>query len=312
MGKVGRRQDGLENRHDVPYKGKRRYIDTVRFTIVQEVVMVDQYQDISVERLRDYMGRHHENEYLLVDVRQPDEYNNGHIPGSVLIPLGQIPERMHELPVDRDIIFYCRSGKRSQGAALFTGSRPYVAGTVFNMVGGILAWDGQVLPESPNLKVFSLAGTDQEVLLRAMDLERGAERFYTAIRQRYSSIPWAGELAVLAGAEEAHARMIYRFWAAGQTDPPAFETVYAGLAGDLVEGGYSCAALVAMLEMQPLEPCRATLETALTIEYAAYDLSRNMAHRFQGQPLEEVFNTIAEAEKEHMRLAAQALALCNA
>jgi len=274
--------------------------------------MVEEYLDISVERVRDYMGRHHEAEYLLVDVREPDEYVKGHIPGSILIPLGVISERMDELPVDKDVIFYCHSGERSRGAALFTGSRPYVAGTVFNMIGGILAWDGHLLPERPQLKAFDFSGTDQDVLLRAMDLERGAERFYTALRQRYSRIPWTKSLATLAGAEEAHARMIYRFWAAGQTDPPSFEAVYSGLAGDIVEGGSTCAVLVAMLEAQPFEPCRTTLEMALTIEYSAYDLSRNMAHRFQGQPMEQVFNAIAEAEKEHMRLAAQGLALCGA
>lgn len=273
--------------------------------------MAVEYQDLSVEQFRVYRERHQESEYLLVDVRQPDEYATGHISGAVLIPLGQVPERLHELPVDKDIIFYCRSGKRSRGAAIFTGSRPYVAGTVFNMTGGILAWKGYLLPATPKLRVFDVSGTDQEVLLRAMELERGAERFYTALRQRYSGVPWAGSLATLAGAEESHARMIYRFWGADQADPPSFETLYAGLAGDIVEGGYSCAALVAMLEQQPLEPCRSTLEMALTIEYAAYDLSRNMAHRFQGQPLETVFNAIAEAEKEHIQLAAQGLALCE-
>ena len=66
--------------------------------------MVEEYQDISVERLREYMARHEENEYLLVDVRQPDEYAKGHIAGSILIPLGEIPQRMQELPMDRDII----------------------------------------------------------------------------------------------------------------------------------------------------------------------------------------------------------------
>lgn len=272
---------------------------------------MDEYQDISVERLREYMARRHENEYVLVDVRQPDEYSKGHIAGAVLMPLGEIPERLRELPVDKDIVVYCRSGKRSRAAAIFIGSRPYVAGTVFNMSGGMLAWDGHLLPATPNLKIFDLTGGDTEILLRAMDLERGAERFYTALRQRYGAIPWAESLASLAGAEEAHARHIYRYWAEGQSDPPDFATVYAGLAGEIVEGGYSCAALVALLEEQPLQPCRATLEMALTIEYSAYDLSRNMAHRFQGQSLESVFNTIAEAEKEHMQLVARALALCQ-
>jgi rhodanese-related sulfurtransferase/rubrerythrin len=272
---------------------------------------MNEYQDISVERLREYMAKRQENEYVLVDVRQPDEYRHGHIPGAVLIPLGEIPDRLRELPVDKDIVVYCRSGKRSRAAAIFIGSRPYVAGTIFNMSGGILAWDGHILPSIPNIKVFDFAGDDREILLRAMDLERGAERFYTALRQRYGTIPWAESLATLAGAEEAHARLIHRFWAQGHSDPPDFSSVYAGLDGDIVEGGFSSADLVALLEAQPLQPCRATLEMALTIEYSAYDLSRNMAHRFGGQPLESVFTTIAEAEKEHMQLVARALALCH-
>jgi rhodanese-related sulfurtransferase/rubrerythrin len=275
-------------------------------------MMAEEYQDISAERLREYMARHEENEYMLVDVRQPDEYAKGHIPGATLIPLGELAQRMRELPVDKDIIFYCRSGKRSRVAAILTGSRPYVAGTIFNMDGGILAWYGHLLSATPNFKIFDLQGSDRDMLLLAMNLERGAELFYKAMRQRYGSILWANSLASLAAAEEAHARMIYQFWARGQAGPPAFETVYSGLTGDLVEGGYSFAALVAMLESQPMEPCRATLELALTIECSAYDLSRTMAHRFQGQPMEKVFLAIAEEEKEHMGLAAQALALCEA
>jgi rhodanese-related sulfurtransferase/rubrerythrin len=304
------RQDALENREDVPYTDKEAASKRRRFDLCRRAVMIENYLDISVERLRDYMERHHSDEYLLVDVREMDEYIKGHIPGSVLIPLGQLPERMSELPVDKDVIFYCRSGKRSRGAALFTGSRPYVAGTVFHMVGGLLAWDGLLQPEMPNLKVFDFSGTDQDVLLRAMNLERGAAQFYTAILQRYGSIPWADSLSTLAGAEEAHARMIYEFWAENQVAPPAFAAVYSALEGDIVEGGYSCAALLTMLEAQPFEPCRAALEMALAIEYSAYDLSRNMAHRFQGQALEQVFNAIAEAEREHMLLAARGLTHC--
>ena len=105
--------------------------------------------------------------------------------------------------------------------------------------------------------------------------------------------------------------MIYRFWTEGEEAPPPYETVYAGRAGELVEGGRPVAELLAMVEHQPLTPCRAVLEIALGIENAAYDLSRVMAHRFQGRLLGEVFNSIAEAEKEHMRLVASGLGHCR-
>lgn len=276
-----------------------------------EAGMMQEFQDISVERVRAYLAQHEEQDYVLVDVRQPDEYTKGHIPGAILIPLGEIPERMGELPTDKDIILYCRSGKRSKGAAIFVGSQPQVAGTVFNMSGGILAWNGELLPATPQLKVFDLSGGDHEILLRAMELERGAGLFYSTLSQQHDTAPWAEVLSKLAGAEEAHARMIYRFWAEGHADPPTFASVYAGLKGDIVEGGIAIAALLAMLADEPSAPCRATLEMALGIEYAAYDLSRNMAHRWRGQPLESVFHAIAEAEKEHMRLVSRALPLCQ-
>ena len=65
-----------------------------------------QYKNISADMLRDYMARHHEKDYMLVDVRQLNEYAAGHIAGANLIPLGELSARMIELPSDRDVVFY--------------------------------------------------------------------------------------------------------------------------------------------------------------------------------------------------------------
>ncbi|MDR2550292.1 MAG: sulfurtransferase [Desulfobulbus sp.] len=273
--------------------------------------MTTAFQDVSAQQVREYMSRHEENEYLLIDVRQPGEYARGHIPGAILIPLGELPGRLRELPVDRDIFVYCHSGKRSKGAAIFIGSRPYVAGTIFNIQGGIHAWEGQLLPFFPPVTVFDSDGSDGEILHKAMELERGAERFYAALGQRYGSVPWSGTLTVLAESEVAHARIVYGFWTEMQTDPPEFTELYGNLAGTLVEGGLSVEALLTTLEEGQPHPCRSVLEMALTIEYAAYDLYRSMAHRFLGTAMEAAFNAIAEAEKVHMLLAARALGQCS-
>jgi sulfur-carrier protein adenylyltransferase/sulfurtransferase len=50
---------------------------------------------------------------------------------------------------------------------------------------------------------------------------------------------------------------------------------------------------------------------SLSIEFAAYDLYRSMAHRFSGTPVEGPFLAIAQAEKEHMRIASEALQFCE-
>lgn len=79
----------------------------------------------------------------LLDVRQPDEYRQGHIPGAKLIPLSELPKRARELPKDREIVCICRSGNRSASAAKHLASAGYSA---VNMSGGMIAWSRNSLP----------------------------------------------------------------------------------------------------------------------------------------------------------------------
>ena len=74
-------------------------------------------KEFTPKALRRFILDHHENEYALIDVRQPGEYEQGHIPGSRLLPLPELVQTMETLPVDRQLIFYCHSGARSMAAA---------------------------------------------------------------------------------------------------------------------------------------------------------------------------------------------------
>lgn len=66
----------------------------------------EEFINITADELREYMRTHQEEDYLLVDVRKPKEYGQGHIPGARLLPVGELSARLGELPLDRDIIFY--------------------------------------------------------------------------------------------------------------------------------------------------------------------------------------------------------------
>jgi rhodanese-related sulfurtransferase len=70
---------------------------------------------------------------LLVDVREPDEFANGHIPNSINLPLSQIRGHYAELPRDRDIWTYCGVGQRAYYATRFLLQRGY---RVRNLPGG--------------------------------------------------------------------------------------------------------------------------------------------------------------------------------
>jgi rhodanese-related sulfurtransferase len=73
----------------------------------------------------------------LIDVRQPDEYAEVHVPGAVLIPLAQVPERVDEVPRDAPVYVICRSGNRSRTASAFLIEQGIDA---TNVAGGTLAW----------------------------------------------------------------------------------------------------------------------------------------------------------------------------
>jgi phage shock protein E len=80
---------------------------------------------------------------LLLDVRQPEEYKNGHIPGAKLIPLGELGKRIKELPGNREIICVCRSGNRSS-----TATQQLIAAgfRARNLKGGMISWSRHGLP----------------------------------------------------------------------------------------------------------------------------------------------------------------------
>lgn len=71
------------------------------------------------------------------DVRQPDEYEEAHVPGVILIPLGEVPDRADEFPTEGEVYVICRSGGRSAKAVGFLRERGVDA---INVAGGTAAW----------------------------------------------------------------------------------------------------------------------------------------------------------------------------
>ena len=75
---------------------------------------------------------------FLLDVREPWEYQDGHVPGAQLIPLGELEQRVGEVPRDRPVLAICHSGQRSLAAAGYLLKLGYPS--VSNVDGGTAAW----------------------------------------------------------------------------------------------------------------------------------------------------------------------------
>jgi len=82
------------------------------------------------------------NVYIL-DVRQPNEFDEGHIQGAKLIPLHELPAKLDKLPKDRTILCVCRSGARSGAAARQLTNVGFQA---VNLSGGMIGWQMAKLP----------------------------------------------------------------------------------------------------------------------------------------------------------------------
>ncbi len=81
---------------------------------------------------------------VLIDVREPDEWRQGHAPGATLIPLSQLSARLATLPRERDVLLICRSGNRS-GVAQDLLARAGFERAI-NVQGGLIEWQRYGLP----------------------------------------------------------------------------------------------------------------------------------------------------------------------
>ncbi|PKO17403.1 sulfurtransferase [candidate division BRC1 bacterium HGW-BRC1-1] len=83
----------------------------------------------------------HDRAFALLDVRELFELIRGILPQAILIPMGQLMNRINEIPKDREIICYCEHGIRSEAAALFLRSQGYDARSLAE---GMSTWKGPV------------------------------------------------------------------------------------------------------------------------------------------------------------------------
>jgi sulfur-carrier protein adenylyltransferase/sulfurtransferase len=87
------------------------------------------------------------DQIVIVDVREPQEFQINRLPGSILIPLGELPKRYVELDPHANLVMQCKSGMRSAKAQEFLRSKGFTR--VRNLTGGVLGWIDQVDPSQP-------------------------------------------------------------------------------------------------------------------------------------------------------------------
>jgi rhodanese-related sulfurtransferase len=112
--------------------------------IAAAVLLYDRFAPDPSQISVDQAAQAREQGAFMLDVREPDEWQDFHMPGATLIPLGDLPDRLSEVPTDREIVVVCRSGNRSQEGRDILLEAGFT--NVSSMAGGMNEWRSQGLP----------------------------------------------------------------------------------------------------------------------------------------------------------------------
>ncbi|MDR3567764.1 MAG: rhodanese-like domain-containing protein [Syntrophobacteraceae bacterium] len=266
-------------------------------------------EQIYPEDLSRYISEKKETDYLLVDVRERGEYESEHIPGAKLLPLSELEGRLDELPEDRELIFYCRSGHRSNVGAMFARDSGLVNGAIYTLIGGISGWEGKILTGFPRFQTLEGVSDLSQTLERAINMEKGAFLFYETMVTLSSGLAREKTVEKLSRMEVGHAKAIYAFLSKIKQVKP-FEELFGELKGDIVEGGWDLEAAVERVRENTENACLFMCELALELEYRAYDLYRNLAEKAPEADYKRAMFFLSEQEKAHVRLLTRRLPDC--
>jgi rhodanese-related sulfurtransferase/rubrerythrin len=252
----------------------------------------------TVDQVRSFIREREPETFTLLDVRQPEEYAEGHLPGARLIPVGELHARIAEVPrTGRPTIVYCRSGMRAGKGTAFLLQAGFT--DVWNMAGGILAWNGVVATGAPEagMSWFEAARDPADYIALAWILERGAQIFYERMAVQFSSSEAGDLFHSLGQAEEHHKeslRAVHASIIGTESDPVPPEEVEAR---DTMEGGVS---IRKTLEWAEQRNALDVLEFAVAMEVNAYDRYQQVAQTLQDPRSREVLEQLAREEKDHL------------
>lgn len=104
-------------------------------------------RQLSAAQLKAWLDDAQRSKPVLLDVREPWEFETCRIPGSLSIPMRGIPARCHELKREADIVMICHHGARSFQVGMFLEQQGFTS--VINLHGGVAAWARDVDPAMP-------------------------------------------------------------------------------------------------------------------------------------------------------------------
>ena len=256
-------------------------------------------KSIDTEQARTYLDGKQVDDVTILDVRQPKEYESGHIPGATLAPLPEITDHMDRIDRNKPLLVYCASGGRSRVAAQLLSGQGFK--DVINMAGGFHAWAGEAafLGEEKGLALFDGVESVESALTVAYSLEAGLKDFYDTMAAKVDNEPAANLFRQLSRIEVKHQDRILEQYAEATGRPISREDFEKGPVPEVLEGGLTTEEYTNLL-MPSLDTVADIIELAMSIEAQALDLYLRASEKARSEAGRQALLQIANEEKTHL------------
>jgi rhodanese-related sulfurtransferase len=261
---------------------------------------------ISPDEVRNLIENSPADDYCLLDVRQPMEHQQGRLPGSILIPLGELHARAGELDPHKKLVVYCRSGSRSASATTMLSSAGF--DEVLNMEGGIIRYNGLVAsgPPESSAACFAPSMSALELAATAWVMEEGTVQFIEALCKKVLNNHEPALFDRILEAKRAHQSTLSEL---AEELKDADETL--DFPGGVVEmpadavmvGCIKVSQAVAWAEDKHMKDL---LELMMTLSANAYDFYLRLGRATASNQEYRVFEMLANEENRHLQRLTQA------
>jgi rhodanese-related sulfurtransferase/rubrerythrin len=257
-------------------------------------------QSFTADNAKSFMENSPGDAYTLLDVRQPDEYKENHIPGAKLIPIADIGARMDELDSRKPTIVYCAIGGRSRVAAQMLAGKGFRE--VYNLSGGIKAWNSDTAfgSEELGMDLFDGNETPEESLVVAYSLEEGLRDFYLSMLKKVSDENARQLFQKLSEIEVKHQDRIFNQYLEISGKSVSREEFSKKIVSPAMEGGLTTDEYISQYPLD-LEVTSEIVSMAMAIEAQALDLYQRASERASSDNSKAVLLQIADEERTHLK-----------
>lgn len=256
-------------------------------------------QSYTPDQVKNFIEKTDSDQFVLLDVRQPAEYEKAHIPGAKLIPVPDLSNRLNELDPSKTHIVYCAIGGRSRMAAQMLSGKGF--DKVINMSGGIKAWDGHAAVGSESLGIEFFTGKEapSDTLIVAYSLEQGLREFYLSMSEKVKNEKVKKIFSMLAGIEVKHQETIFNHYLELTEDKSSKDVFEKNIVAKAVEGGMTTDEYAKMFNTD-FESPEDVVSLAMSIETQALDMYSRASQASSNEKSRTILMQIAKEERSHL------------